>query len=343
MNKPSPRPAATFRAAAELFHADTCTPLEAAAQAGGVRLAALGRGSYPGRRLPAQDLTEVPSLGYWDARARQSWGLDWHRNEGIELTFLAAGHLPFAVEQHTVTLAPGDLTITRPWQRHRVGDPHISASRLIWLILDVGVRRPNQPWHWPAWLLLAPATLQRLTRQLRHNERPVWPANPAVARCFAALGRAAESRPTSENLTRLKLIINELLLALAGLLDERRPRLNPGLTSAARTVELFLADLPRRADEPWTLATMAAQCGLGRSHFSHYCRQLTNRTPIEHLAWCRVERACELLLREPGWSITDIAFASGFQSSQYFATVFARHKGRSPVAWRRSAASTKIE
>ena len=334
MNKLSQRPAATFRAAAELFHADTCAPLEAAAHQGGVRLAALGRGTYPGRRLPAHDLTEVCSLGYWDARARQAWGLDWHRNEGIELTFLAAGRLPFAVDGRTVTLSPGDLTITRPWQRHRVGDPHISASRLIWLILDVGVRRPNQPWRWPEWVLLSPAKLQRLTRQLRHNERSAWSANPAVARCFAALGRAAESRPTGENLTRLKLLINELLLALAGLLDERRPRLNPGLTSAARTVELFLAELPRRADEPWTLATMAAQCGLERSQFSHYCRQLTNRTPIDYLTHCRLERACELMMRGSGRSITDIAFACGFQSSQYFATVFARHQGQSPSVWR---------
>jgi AraC family L-rhamnose operon regulatory protein RhaS len=60
-----PRQAATFRSVAELFHADTCEPLEAAARRGEVRLAALGRGSYPGRRLPAGDLREVRSVGFW--------------------------------------------------------------------------------------------------------------------------------------------------------------------------------------------------------------------------------------------------------------------------------------
>jgi len=329
--------AATFRSAAELFHADNCGPLEAAARKGEVRLMALGRGSYPGRRLPADDLREVCSVGFWDARGRQNWGLDWHRNEGIEFTFLAAGRLPVALDRRAVTLEPGDLTITRPWQRHRVGHPEVPASRLIWLILDVGVRRPNQPWRWPKWLLLPPVKLQRLTHQLRHNEQIAWRANRATARCFEAIGAAAEMRPNADNLTRLKLLINELLISLANLLEERRPRLDANLSSAERTVKLFLDELPRRAEEPWTLEEMARQCGLGRSHFSHYCRKLTNRTPMRHLAVCRVEKACELLCRDASSSITDIAYACGFQSSQYFATVFARQKGRGPLAWQRQA------
>ena len=223
--------------------------------------------------------------------------LDWHRNEGIEFTFLAA-KLPFALDRRAVTLEPGDLTITRPWQRHRVGHPEVPASRLIWLILDVGVRRPNQPWRWPKWLLLPPVKMQRLTHQLRHNEQIAWRANRATARCFEAIGAAAEMRPDADNLTRLKMLINELLLSLADLLEERRPRLDANLSSAERTVKLFLDELPRRVEEPWTLEEMARQCGLGRSHFSHYCRKLTNRTPMRHLTVCRVEKACELMCRD---------------------------------------------
>jgi len=330
-----PRQAATFRSVAELFHADTCEPLEAAARRGEVRLVALGRGSYPGRRLPASDLREVRSVGFWDARGIQSWGLDWHRNEGIEFTYLAGGQLPFAVDQRTVTLEPGDLTITRPWQRHRVGDPQVPASRLIWLILDVGVRRPNQAWRWPKWLLLSPAKQQRLTHQLRHNEQPAWRANREVARCFEAIRAATAGKPTGENVTRLKILINELLVALAALLEKNRPRLDAKLSSTERTVKLFLADMAQRCDEPWTLETMAKQCGLGRTHFSHYCRKLTNRTPLDYLAEYRIQRAVTLLRQQPALRITDVAFDCGFQSSQYFASVFARRMGCAPREFRR--------
>jgi AraC family L-rhamnose operon regulatory protein RhaS len=80
---------------------------------------------------------------------------------------------------------------------------------------------------------------------------------------------------------------------------------------------------------------MAAQCGLGRTAFGRLCHTLTNRTPMAHLAACRVRHACRLLAQDGDQSITDVALASGFGSSQYFATVFARHTGESPQAWRK--------
>ncbi len=329
------RRSATFRSAAELYHADTCAPLEAAARRGEVRVVALGRGSYPGQPMPARDLREVRSVGFWDARGQQGWGLDWHRNEGIEFTYLAAGRLPFALDRRATELRAGDLTITRPWQKHRVGDPAVPASRLVWLILDVGVRRPNQLWRWPKWLLLPPAKLQQLTHQLRHNEQISWRADPEIARCFAAMGEAVGQPPDANALTRLKIHINAFLVALADLLDARRPRLDVKLSSAERAVKLFLDELPSRAEEPWTLETMSRECGLGRSHFSHHCKSLTNRTPISHLTFCRVEKARELLRREPARSVTDVAFACGFQSSQYFATMFRKQFGLPPGEWRR--------
>ena len=111
-----------------------------------------------GAKAPPHTLPGVKSLGFWDADHRQDWGLDWHRNEGIELTLLESGRLPFSVDGQDLDLKPGDLTITRPWQLHRVGRPHVTACRLHFLILDVGVRRPHQRWKWPPWLVLSPAT-----------------------------------------------------------------------------------------------------------------------------------------------------------------------------------------
>lgn len=315
------------------LRADTCDPLKAAAAAGAVRLDALGRGSYPGRRLGRQ-LAEVSSVGCWDARRDQAWGLDWHRNEGIELTCLAAGRLPFEVDNLSFALAPHDVTVTRPWQRHRVGSPHIPASRLTWVILDVGVRRPNQPWTWPDWVLLPRARLDTLTRQLRQNEQPVWRADLALARAFGSIATAVAQAPA--DLTRLKISINEVLLSLADLLDRRRPRLDARLSTSEHAVRVFLADLAGHVAEPWTLASMAGHCGLGRTAFGRLCHTLTNRTPMAYLAECRVRHACRLLAQDAGRTITDVALASGFCSSQYFATVFARQTGLSPQAWRRA-------
>ena len=104
---------------------------------------------YPGKRLPEKCLQEVCSVGVWDASKTQNWGLDWHRNEGVEITYLEKGSLGFSVDGWEGQLMPGNLTVTRPWQKHRVGNPEVGASRLHWLILDVGVRQPHFAWQWP--------------------------------------------------------------------------------------------------------------------------------------------------------------------------------------------------
>jgi AraC family L-rhamnose operon regulatory protein RhaS len=327
----------TFRTARELFHADTCEPLKQAAALGRVRLAALGRGSYPGGRLPGRDLKELLMAGYWDAAADQDWGLDWHCNEGIEIGYLAAGRLPFAVGEKSFLLEAGDLTITRPWQRHRVGNPNVSASYYSWIILDVGMRRPNQPWHWPKWLLSSKSGLKRLTDMLRQNEQPVWRADRKIAACFGRLDEAVTRGGADADPARLKIVINELVILLAEMLESRDPHLDESLSGSERTVRLFLENLKHRVDEPWTLDSMAEACGLGRTHFSTYCRKLFNVAPVEFLTRVRIEAAGRLLLENPPVSVTEAAFRCGFQSSQYFAKVFRARQGCAPSEFRRQA------
>ena len=64
------------------------------------------------------------------------------------------------------SLKPGHLTITRPWQPHSLGNPHIGPNRLHCIILDVEVRRPHQSWNWPDWIILTRNDLKQLTALL---------------------------------------------------------------------------------------------------------------------------------------------------------------------------------
>src|SRR5690554_6006075 len=99
---------AVFTAPGDVYVADHCAPLTAAVERGELRMAALARGAYPGARLAARTLPGVRTVGVWDAARAQTWGLDWHRNEGIELTWLEQGTLPFATEAVETTLHAGD-------------------------------------------------------------------------------------------------------------------------------------------------------------------------------------------------------------------------------------------
>ncbi len=331
---PKPQPA-IFYDVDGTHKADTCENLKAARDRGELFHAAYAHGCYPGRKMPPKMLPELCVACVWDANKDQGWGLPLHRNEGIEFGYLTRGNLDFIVEGKPYKLKAGDLTVTRPWQPHQVGNPLIKASRMHWLIIDVGVRRPNDPWKWPAWINFAARDLQKLTRLLSHNEQVVWQGNKQIERCFEKIAEYVEHTENPEIAqTRLQLYINELFLEVFEMLQTTNIELNARLSSTRRSVEMFLHGLNDHIDYPWTLEDMAHHCNLGRSRFAHYCKRITNMTAAEYLTHCRIEKAKILLRDKAEMNILDIALHCGFESSQYFATVFRKKTGHTPSQYR---------
>jgi len=320
---------------------DTHEPLLASIRAGKIEFHALGRGHYPGDALAPHQLPGLLNLGYWDAHGDQDWGMDFHRNEGVEICLLETGSMRFTVDQRSYPLGPGDLTITRPWQAHRQGDPRIAAGRLHWATIAVGAQRPDQDWRWPRWNLLAPADTTELTRRLRLTSSPVWRASPEVMRGFQRIGAAIAGETADRRLSRVTVGLNELLLGVLDLLRAENRAEQPRLASPEHSVELFLNDLRTNLNSlarEWTLAGMAAACGMGTTQFSRLCRRLTNDSPLRYLNLVRLEAAARQLRSEPSRPVTAVAYDCGFGSSQYFANQFRRRYGKSPSEYRDGAA-----
>lgn len=316
---------------------DTCAPQLRASHSGKIELHALTHGHYPGTALASDCLPGLTNIGFWDACGPQDWGLEPHRNEGIEIVFLETGRLPFTVDGQAFVLDAGSVSITRPWQLHCLGDPHIGPGRLHWLILDVGVRRPNQPWQWPSWVVLDPADLQELTRTLRHNEHPVWRATPELAQAFHEIASRIPDVNQPHAISHLVIQLNQLLLALLEALQRQGAEENPELTSRRRVVELFLQELlrqPRLLASPWTLAGLAKRCGMGSTSFAQCCRLVTNQSPMDWLNRCRLDHAARLLSQDLEMPILQVAKHCGFSSSQYFATRFRQRFGTTPRSYR---------
>ena len=324
-----------YRDKNRIYLADTCERLVSASERNELTFKALARGSYPGKPLAKNELPGVKTVGYWDSLQPQNWGLDWHRNEGIELTFVMNGHLEFLVDGVTYHLKANDLTITRPWQPHKVGDPNVGICKLLWVIIDTGVRRPNQDWLWPQWLLLSGSEIAEFTRYLRENEHPVWETNSGIREIFAAVGRTLDGQADGRGTTYLSILINELIYSLLEMFRTRQVPLKESLTSNRRNVEIFLNDLKKNSDHEWTVEDMAEECEIGKTRFIDYCKRITNMTPSQYLTFVRVEKASELLLGYPEKSILDIALESGFSSSQYFASCFRKQKSMTPSEFRR--------
>ncbi|MDN3688249.1 AraC family transcriptional regulator [Cyclobacterium jeungdonense] len=325
-----------YRELDKIYHPDSCDPLIKAFKNGKIKFAGLKRFNYPGEELPDRVLPGVNSLGFWDAKIRQTWGLGWHRNEGIEFTFLSSGHLDFSLGKKEYFLKSGDLTITRPWQPHKVGNPNVEIGKLYWLIIDVGVRQPHQNWEWPDWVMLAQEDLNMLTKILRQNEKAVWMADNKIHQCFQKIGACLEESKYKIPHSKLNLLINELLLLVLEMFNNEKEeiKLDGTLTDNLRTAELFFEDLKNDYDRPWTLETMAVHCGLGITSLTKYSKQLTNLPPINYLNSIRLEAAAELLRNDNDKNIADICYECGFSSSQYFATAFRKMYKCTPKEFR---------
>lgn len=170
------------------YEIDRCEPQHLAIEKGKVEWHALSKGHYPGRPVPEYVLPGLSSIGFWNTGTAQDWGENPHRNEGIEIIFLETGSMGISVDGKKYNLCAGQLTITRPWQLHKLGVPNIGPGKLHWLIIDVGVRRPHQSWHWPKWVGLTKGDLAELTRKLRRNENPVWNSTAGLSQTFAKSG-----------------------------------------------------------------------------------------------------------------------------------------------------------
>jgi AraC-like DNA-binding protein len=146
----------------------------------------------------------------------------------------------------------------------------------------------------------------------------------ALARLEAEL---SEPRLGHELLLRAQLM--ELIVVLAR--AEHAPEADP-LRHRPR-LELTLKLIHERYADQLSLAALARHAGMSISRFSCVFREALGTSPLEYVAATRMREARQRL-RAPGLSISEVAYAVGFQDSNYFSRSFKQHHGMSPREFR---------
>jgi AraC-like DNA-binding protein/ligand-binding sensor protein len=86
-------------------------------------------------------------------------------------------------------------------------------------------------------------------------------------------------------------------------------------------------------DEPITLAQVVEHVGVSRFYFCKLFKKATGMTLTEYVGRVRVEKAKTLLV-DPLLRVSEVAFTAGFGSIPNFNSVFKRHVGVAPSAYR---------
>jgi AraC-like DNA-binding protein len=139
-----------------------------------------------------------------------------------------------------------------------------------------------------------------------------------------------------------KFIIERLVeLVLVEILRTQRLAAGDGTSGvlaglADPVTERALVAMHRDVAHDWTVDELARLCAVSRSTFAVRFRAVLGTTPIAYLLGWRTALAKDHLIRGTK-SISDIAFAVGFQSLSAFSTAFTRAVGCSPRRFARSA------
>ncbi|HNX36470.1 MAG TPA: AraC family transcriptional regulator [Kiritimatiellia bacterium] len=267
-------------------------------------------------------LPSVPMLGYCNYRnPRPDVPEHWHHG-CIELHFCVRNTLSFGFNGRTYRLAPGEVFVNLPDERHTVS-AHPKGLILYWMILRVDDKAGpflQQPPQEAA--ALRQALLNIPYRHFRGTER--------IKRLFQSLHMLYDEPDTHLRTLRVRTTVLELLMEV--LTAANAHTVPPG----EERLEAQMREMQAHPENEFVVEELARQAGMAPTHFITRFRGLAGLPPRQFLLACRMQAARTLLL-ESNTPVTEIALRLGFCSSQHFANLFKRHTGITPLACRRGA------
>jgi AraC family L-rhamnose operon regulatory protein RhaS len=271
-------------------------------------------------RRASSSIRGIEFYGQWKS-GKKLHRLPRHKNPGLEIVLVSKGELRWEVEGREVTLGADMLFYTLPWQAHG-GVEELQPSTEISYFCVKLAEDYARPWRrfgfHPAFAFL-PEEERVISSAFARSSVQALPAHDSDRWLFRLFFEVARG-PGSLRRSRVRDIVKLLIFDLAGRM-ELEGSSPPRLREAERRVRKFAEELGARHAEPWTLESMSEASRLGRTQFAQLLKKQFGDTPVTYLNRIRVREA-QKLIRESNKSITEIAFEVGFNSSQYFATVF---------------------
>lgn len=178
------------------------------------------------------------------------------------------------------------------------------------------------------WFSLKDDEREQFDHVLRHLPR-IISTNKAIAEYFRTLRRLIEY---PKDMLLEYQIRHQVLGLLLHLMDSTN--------SSIQSLDIYEYSLKlyeRIEKEPtirYSTSQLAAELNLSESYFYRLFRETIGQSPASYMERVRIGCASRLLL-DSTLSITDITHELGYKTSQHFATVFKKHTGMTPRAWRR--------
>lgn len=248
------------------------------------------------------------------AHETQSLSYGAHIHSHVEMVLLEKGRSDISVDFKKYTLTQGDVLLIFPHQVHQYHN-------------EEGLF---------GFLLIFPMELASEFKRIFQRHLPVCPVltgagkDAEVAHLFRqAVWTALHHPPFEDTLLRGYLLATLSLLLpqikLAGL-----PAAEP------ETIIRVLNYCQEHYTDDISLESVAKVVHLNKHYLSHLFHEKLHMGFRTYINMLRVSEACHLL-KQDNHTITDIAYALGFNSTRSFNRVFLAHQGKTPHAYQNQA------
>jgi AraC-like DNA-binding protein len=210
-------------------------------------------------------------------------------------------------------MSPGALLLGNPGACFQCGHEHATGDRCLSFHLD-------------------PASVETIAADIPGARLPFDRASLPPAASFAGLMAAAVTARDDGDAGAMEEVALRLTGAVLASLGAA-PRPAPASRRDERAVTAAVRHMEAHADEPLTLAALAAQAAMSRYHFLRVFRRAVGLTPHQYLLRLRLHRAA-LALRRGEAPVASVAFDAGFNDLSTFHRRFRRLMGVSPARYR---------
>lgn len=239
----------------------------------------------------------------------------------MEICYCSSGEQTYDVGGVLHRIKGGELFVTYPGEWHGTGEYPEEKGELYWLILRMDERSGGRFLGWEG--VQAKEWRRKLLSLPRHFQ-----GSRGLKRTLDGIFQLSGQGRDPFTRVRMQHLFAEYLLevidcSLRQAKDKSKVRMD--------AIDRYIRDT---MDEPVTLQALADIAGLSLSRLKSWFREEIGSTPLDYVLRQKI-KAAQQLLRKREVPVAHIAYETGFQSAQYFATVFRKYTGMSPGEYRR--------
>lgn len=239
--------------------------------------------------------------------------LTMHRHENcMEIVFVTKGTQNYYTENHNYPVIGGQAFISFPNQLHRTDENRQDVGEIYWMLLNLSCREDFLGFS-------REMSLETIGRLLDINRHIIH---------FDAAVKALVKRVFDEFYKKgtTPLALSSLMYLIYLILDCVKEK--QALQNQFPDVEKYIEN---HITEEISIDTLCQLCSVSASTLQHKFKEYFGRSPAEYISYRKTQKAKEFLLA--GKSVTETAMLLGFNTSDYFSTVFRKFNGTSPSLW----------